>query len=145
VTAADRDAAALAALAGATGVTTRTADLEADPWPFPPATFDAVVVTNYLHRPLFPHLAAVLRPGGVLIYETFMQGNERFGKPSNPAFLLQSDELLDAFRDALAVAGFEQGGLGRPVRAVVQRICAVRDAVGRAELTAEDGADAEIG
>jgi SAM-dependent methyltransferase len=125
VTAVDRDAGALEALAGVPGVTTQCADLEGAPWPYRPGTFDAVVVTNYLHRPQFPFLAAALRPAGVLIYETFMVGNERFGKPSNPAFLLRPGELLEAFSGPLAVAGFEQGTAGRPPRAVVQRICAL--------------------
>ena len=126
VLAVDRDAEALATLAGDPGIETRRADLEGAPWPFDPAAFDAVVVTNYLHRPLFPHLAAALRPGGVLIYETFMLGNERFGKPSNPDFLLRPGELLEAFSGPLTVAGFEQGTVGQPPRAAVQRICAVR-------------------
>jgi len=133
VTAIDRDAAALATLAGVPGVTTQCADLEGAPWPCAPASFDAVVVTNYLHRPNFPDLVASLRPGGVLIYETFMAGNERYGKPSNPAFLLRPGELLEAFGGALAVTAFEQGTVGHPPRAVVQRLCALRDAPGRVE------------
>ena len=89
VQAADRDAAALAALRRIAGVQVHAADLEAGPWPFAGAAFDAIVVTNYLWRPLLPDLAASLAPDGVLIYETFGVGNEKFGKPSNPAFLLQ--------------------------------------------------------
>ena len=86
----------------------------------------AVVVANYLHRPLFDALAASLAPGGVLIYETFMQGNERYGKPSNPDFLLRPGELADAWRGRLEVVAFEQGRVARPKPAVVQRICALR-------------------
>jgi SAM-dependent methyltransferase len=72
------------------------ADLEAGAWPYEGRKFDAIVVTNYLHRPLFPVLVGSLEPGGMLIYETFARGNERFGKPSNPAFLLAPGELLEA-------------------------------------------------
>jgi SAM-dependent methyltransferase len=101
------------------------ADLESAPWPWPGKRFSAIVVTNYLHRPLFPRLAESLEEGGVLIYETFMAGNERYGRPSNPNFLLRPGELLEAF-GALTVAGFEQGVLERTKIAVVQRICVIR-------------------
>lgn len=106
------------------------ADLEdGSPWPFPGKKFAAMVVTNYLHRPLFPVLAGSLEQGGVLIYETFMAGNERYGKPSNPNFLLRPGELLEAFASLTAVA-FEQGIVERPKTAVVQRLCAVRGDAG---------------
>ena len=99
------------------------ADLEdGSPWPFGGQRFGAIVVTNYLHRPLLPTLAASLAEGGVLIYETFMLGNERYGRPSNPNFLLRPGELLQAF-GALTVLGFEQGATER---SVAQRICAIR-------------------
>ena len=102
------------------------ADLEdGSPWPFPRKRFAAIVVANYLHRPLFPILAESLEEGGVLIYETFMLGNERYGRPSNPNFLLRPGELLEAF-SALAIVAFEQGRVERPKTAVVQRLCAVR-------------------
>src|SRR5262245_3088915 len=97
VTAVDRDPAALAAVAGLAGVSPVEADLEGAPWPFGAGAFDGVIVANYLHRPLFDALAASLAPGGVLIYETFMQGNERYGRPSNPSFLLRPYELIDAW------------------------------------------------
>lgn len=126
VLAVDRDAEALATLAGIAGIETLAADLEGAPWPFPENAFGAIVVTNYLHRPQFPFIAAALRTGGVLLYETFMAGNERYGKPSNPAFLLAPGELLAAFCGPLLPAGFEQGVVGAPPRAVVQRLCAVR-------------------
>lgn len=126
VTAVDRDPAALAALATVPSVRTVQADLEGAPWPLGGAAFDGVVVTNYLHRPLFDALAASLAPGGVLIYETFMQGNERYGKPSNPDFLLRPGELGDAWRGRLEVVAFEQGRVARPKPAVVQRVCALR-------------------
>jgi SAM-dependent methyltransferase len=102
------------------------ADLEdGSPWPLAGERFEGIVVTNYLHRPLFPILREALAEGGVLIYETFMAGNERFGKPSNPAFLLRPGELLDAFGD-LAVRGFEEGRVDEPKPAMIQRLCAVR-------------------
>jgi SAM-dependent methyltransferase len=102
------------------------ADLEdGSPWPLPGERFEGIVVTNYLHRPLYPILAASLAPGGVLIYETFMLGNERFGKPSNPAFLLRPGELREAFKD-LTLKGFEEGELALPKPAMIQRLCATR-------------------
>jgi len=127
VVAMDRDAEALATLHEVTRVETRCLDLEdGAPWPFPPGQFGAVIVTNYLHRPLLPHMIDALAEGGVLIYETFMVGNERYGKPSNPAFLLRPGELLEAVRDRLAVVAFEQGGVDTPKPAVIQRLCAVK-------------------
>jgi SAM-dependent methyltransferase len=102
------------------------ADLEdGSPWPLPDERFEAVVVTNYLHRKLFARIQNSLQPGGVLIYETFMLGNERFGKPSNPAFLLLPGELLGAFPE-LTVKGFEEGAVEMPKPAMIQRLCAVR-------------------
>ena len=89
--------------------------------------FDGIVVTNYLHRPLLPLIAAILAPGGVLIYETFRIGNESYGKPSNPAFLLQPAELLDFARaEGLHIISFEDGFCATPKPAMVQRICAIR-------------------
>lgn len=122
VTGIDRDARALAPLA-ALGRTI-TADIENGPWPLAGETFDAVVVTNYLWRPLLTTLVDSVAPGGVLICETFAQGNERFGKPSNPAFLLQPGELLWAC-SALRVVAYEDGLLDGPPRRV-QRIAAQR-------------------
>ena len=129
VVALERDPAALAALAGIAGVEPVAVDLEdGSPWPLPDtARFAAVIVTNYLHRPLLPRLVAALAPGGVLLYETFAQGNENIGKPSNPAFLLAPGELLDAVRGALRVVAFEDGYTALPRPAFVQRICAVRE------------------
>lgn len=106
------------------GVRFVQADLEGGhPWPFPGERFGAIVVTNYLHRPLLPVLAGALAPDGVLIYETFMAGNERFGRPSNPAYLLRPGELLEAFGH-LAVIAFEQGFCKVPRPAMRQRLCA---------------------
>ena len=108
------------------GVRFVQADLEEREWPFPNERFAAIVVTNYLHRPLLPILASSLEPDGILIYETFMAGNERYGKPSNPRFLLQPGELLQAFGAPLRVLAFEQGRITAPKAAVIQRLCAAR-------------------
>lgn len=97
VTAVDCDAALLAPLAGL--VATLQADLEADPWPLPGRQFDAVVVTNYLWRPLFPALKAAVAPGGLLIYETFALAQAALGRPRRPEFLLLPGELIDVLRD----------------------------------------------
>lgn len=108
------------------GVRFLQADLEdGSPWPLPGERFQGIVVTNYLHRPLFPVLEDALAPGGVLIYETFMLGNERYGKPSNPAFLLRPGELWQAF-GGLQVIAFEQGYAAQPKPAMMQRLCAGR-------------------
>ncbi len=92
--------------------------------------YNGIVVTNYLHRPLLRPLAATLAPAGILIYETFMAGKERFGRPRNPEFLLRPGELLDAF-SALTIVAFEQGEIARPRPAMIQRISAVAGPVGR--------------
>jgi SAM-dependent methyltransferase len=129
VTAIDRDAAALATMDGEPNIVTVAADIENAAWPLAAdAAFAAVVVTNYLHRPLFPHLLHALVPGGVLIYETFAQGNETVGKPSNPAFLLKPGELLDAVRGPLRIVAFQDGFLADPRPAFIQRVCAVKEA-----------------
>ena len=127
VTALDRDREALAALAGVPGVTTVCADLEdGSPWPLEARRFAGIVVTNYLHRPLFRKLIDALAPAGVLVYETFMAGEEGYGKPSNPDFLLAPGELLAVFGRELTVAAFEQGRAERPKAAMIQRLCALR-------------------
>ena len=124
VTALDRDT---SALAPHPGIEIVQADLEdGSPWPLPGRTFAAVVVTNYLHRPLFPALLDALAPGGVLLYETFMEGNERFGEPSRPAFLLKDGELLDLVRGRLSVTAYEARMISEPKMAMVQRIAARR-------------------
>jgi SAM-dependent methyltransferase len=125
VTAVDRDAAALAPLGEC--AQTLVADLESGPWPLEGREFDAVLVTHYLWRALLPRLAQALAPGGVLIYETFAQGNERYGKPSNPDFLLRPGELLQAFA-ALRVVAYEDGtekSDGATALRCVQRIVAL--------------------
>jgi len=106
-----------------------TADLENAGWPLrEDEKFAAVVVTNYLHRPLFPYLFDALAPGGVLLYETFAVGNERFGKPSNPAFLLNRGELLEAVHGRLRVIAYQDGFINVPRASCVQRICAAAPA-----------------
>ena len=124
VLAVDRDEVALAMLSSVAGIDTQRADLEQDAWPFGDTRFDAIVVTHYLHRPLLGPLLDALDPRGVLLYETFAQGNEAFGRPANPDFLLQPDELLERFGSALRVIAFEQGQFDQPFPAVIQRICA---------------------
>jgi SAM-dependent methyltransferase len=122
VTGVDRDAMALATLDGVGE--TIVADVENGPWPLAGRQFDAVIVTNYLWRPLFPAIAAAVAPGGVLLHETFAQGNETVGKPSRPDFLLAPGELLRAYAQ-LRVVAFEDGFREAPPR-FVQRIAAVR-------------------
>jgi len=127
VVAVDRDAQALARLATIAGVRAVHADLEHGAWPLWEQRFDAVVVTRYLHRPRIGQVVDCVAANGVLLYETFAQGNEAFGKPSNPDFLLAPGELLDIVRERLRVVAFEQGveviDGARPT--VVQRIAAV--------------------
>ena len=135
VTALDRDTAGVADLAGQAdvkaGVEIVAADLEdGSPWPLAGRRFAAIVVVNYLHRPLFPALIDALAPGGVLIWQTFARGNERFGRPANPDFLLRPGELLDAVRGRLTVVAYEHGEIASPRPAVIQRICAVADGAG---------------
>lgn len=123
VTGVDRDAAAVAPLKGIAEIV--AADIENGPWPLAGRRFDAVVVTNYLWRPLWPALRASLAEGGVLVYETFTAGNETVGRPSNPDFLLRPGELLQ-LAAGLRVVAFEDGFLAGPER-FVQRIAAVRE------------------
>ena len=131
VEAVDRDTAGLGELSALGGVHVRQADLEAGEWPYEQRKFSGIVITNYLFRPRLPALLATLADPGVLIYETFMIGNERYGKPSNPGFLLQSQELLEwAQGGGLSVVAFEEGYVDLPKPAMVQRLCAVRGAVG---------------
>ena len=126
VTALDRDAAALHGLRDQAECI--EADIEANPWPLPGRQFDAVLVTHYLHRPLWPLLQAALAPGGLLIYETFAIGNETVGRPQNPAFLLRPGELLRACT-GLRVLAYEDGFANDPPR-FVQRIVALREPLG---------------
>lgn len=135
VLALDRDPDALARAAGA-GIATLQADLESDDpvlgWPFAANRFAGIVVTNYLHRPLFPHILASLAPRGALIYETFALGNAQYGRPANPNFLLEPGELLELMRIhqqfRLRVVAYEDGYVAAPKPAMVQRICVIKAA-----------------
>ena len=124
VTGVDRDAAALAPLSNCAEVI--VADIEQGAWPLAQRRFDAIVVTNYLWRPLWPMLRAALAEGGVLIYETFADGQQHVGRPSRPEFLLRHGELLHATQGLRCVA-FEDGFLDHPPR-FVQRVVAVAPA-----------------
>ena len=123
VTAVDRDSAALDTLGSI--AETVEADVEDGPWPLAGRQFAAVIVTNYLWRPLFPRILACVAPGGVLLHETFAQGNETVGKPSRPDFLLAPGELLRAYASELRTLAYEDGFLDAPPR-FVQRIAAIR-------------------
>ena len=157
----DRAQAAIESIAiPATACEAVVADIENAPWPFAGRQFDAVVVTNYLWRPLMPILLNSLAPGGVLIYETFTQGNGTVGKPSRPDFLLRSGELLEVCK-GLRVVAFEDGFLEgapsgppasldqvtpgpahRAAQRFVQRIAAVREVAGTTGLSqAQNGAE----
>lgn len=133
VLAVDRDAEALERAKGA-GISTLQIDLEGTdgqvpPWPFEAGRFAGIVVTNYLHRPLMANLMGCLALGGVLLYETFACGNERYGKPSNPDFLLRPGELIDIVRGTAGVRiiAYEDGYVVLPKQAMVQRICARKE------------------
>ena len=125
VTAVDVDPACTASLAAEPGVEFLEVDLESAAWPLDGRKFDAVIVVHYLHRPLLPRLTEVLAPGGVLLYETFARGNEQFGRPRNPDFLLRPRELIEAFSE-LRIVAFEDGYVASPHPAMIQRIAAVR-------------------
>ena len=126
VTAIDRDISKVNTIQGVQAI---RADLEAGlPWPLSGQRFGAVVVTNYLHRPLFSVLVESLQADGVLLMETFALGNERFGRPSNPDFLLQPNELLAqvALAHGLTVVAYEFGVEHGDTSAVRQRLCALK-------------------
>jgi SAM-dependent methyltransferase len=125
VTAIDIDLAGVADLDGAAGTELIKADLERASWPLPGRRFAAVVVTNYLWRPLFRDILLSLAPGGLLLYESFAQGNARFGRPKNPDFLLAPGELLTLVRGQLHVVAYEHGIVEHPRPAALQRLAAV--------------------
>ncbi len=126
VVAVDRTLDGMADLAADPQLELLQADLEADPWPLGGRRFGGIVVTNYLHRPLLPILADSLSSGGVLVYETFAVGQEAYGRPSNPDFLLRPNELIEAFRSSLSILAFEHGLVDGERPAVIQRIVAAR-------------------
>jgi SAM-dependent methyltransferase len=109
------------------GVTWRQCDLENGAWPFAGQQFAGIVAVNYLHRPLFSAILQALAPGGVLIYETFALGQEQYGHPRNPDFLLLPRELLELVRGRLRVVAYEDVLESGPPPARRQRLCAVRD------------------
>ena len=122
VTAVDRD---VSGLPHHPDIERLQADLEdGSPWPLGERRFGAVVVTNYLHRPLMPRLLEAVV--GVLLYQTFMDGNERFGRPSNPDHLLRDGELLELVRGRFSVIAYEARLISEPAMAMVQRIAARR-------------------
>jgi len=108
---------------------TITADLEdGSSWPLAGRAFAGIIVSNYLHRPLFPHLLDAIEPDGLLIYETFARGNEDFARPRNPDHLLLSGELLELVRGRLQVVAYEHGRIDKgALPGVTQRICAVNN------------------
>ena len=121
----DRDLSGIGDLAGKRNVEQMMADLEYPvPWPLQGRKFAGVIVTNYLWRPILPNVVDCVSRDGLLIYETFASGNERFGKPSNPNFLLEPGELVEAVRGKLTVIAYEHATLREPDR-VVARIAAV--------------------
>ena len=122
----DRDATALASLRESAvrthlAVDTESVDLETDTSPLDVSRYDLIVVVHYLHRPLFPHLVAALRPGGVLVYETFTSAQARRGKPTNPAFLLQPGELISLASGLTLLATREGTFENRDVASLVAR------------------------
>ena len=136
VVAVDRNQDAVDALAKIEGVTAHMQDLEdGTPWPFTPGRFSGVIVANYLYRPILPDIAAAVAPGGVLIYETFAIGNERFGRPRNPDFLLRPGELIEMAAGRLAIIAYECGIDREPSIRSVQRICATVSAIDVPKVT----------
>jgi SAM-dependent methyltransferase len=124
----DRNITAVADLAADEHAELIACDLEdGRPWPLGERTFDGVLVTNYLYRPLMKSIVSAVAPGGVLIYETFAHGNQAFGRPSNPDFLLQREELLNFARPQLQVVAFEDIVCGALKPAAIQHIVAIRE------------------
>lgn len=129
VTALDRDLSGLDDLPPTPALERLQADLEdGSPFPLAARRFEGVLVTNYLFRPLLPALVSAVAPGGALLYETFALGNERFGRPSNPDFLLRPGELIEAVRGQLRILAYEDLVVAEPRPAAVQRIAAHRAA-----------------
>jgi SAM-dependent methyltransferase len=126
VVAADLDVSGLGDLGSVTGIEIMGVDLETGRWPFGERQFAGIIVANYLHRPHFPHMIAALEPSGVLLVDTFGEGNERYGRPRNPAFLLQPLELWEAFGRSLQIVAWEHVREEQPRPAIRQRLCAVK-------------------
>jgi SAM-dependent methyltransferase len=126
VDAVDRDLSLSEPVRATPGVVWRAHDLEGQPWPFAPDTYQGVVVTNYLYRPLLPDLIDVLVEGGVLIYATFSMGQEAYGRPRNPLHLLMPGELLEAVRGRMRVVAYEDVLEVGDAPSRVQRLCAIK-------------------
>ena len=121
VLAVDRDVSVLDPLVGTKNFTLECRDLEGEPWPYAPERFGAIVVTNYLHRPLFPHFWESLRPGGHFVTETFTRANrELWGRPSRSAHFLEEGELLHLTPEGARIIAFESGETSRGL--AVERI-----------------------
>jgi SAM-dependent methyltransferase len=126
VLAVDQDISAIQKLQNSS-IQVRQLDLEGAVWPLEGQEFAGIVVSNYLYRPFLGKLPDMLQEDGVLIYETFAEGNGRFGKPSNPNFLLKTGELLTlAEYSSLKVIAYEDIYVDQPKPAMIQRICAVK-------------------
>ncbi|UUX51416.1 class I SAM-dependent methyltransferase [Nisaea acidiphila] len=126
----DQDISRVADMAADARVELVASDLEAGrPWPLKERTFGCVIVTNYLHRPIMTDIIGAVAPGGLLLYETFAMGNEAFGRPSNPDFLLHREELLILCGPELRVIAFEDLTVAAPRPACIQRIAAVREKI----------------
>lgn len=127
VTFVDRDVSGVRDLVGRQGAEIVEADLEAGgPWPLGGRRFAGVIVANYLWRPILPAIVAAVAPGGILIYETFAEGNEAFGRPRNPEFLLRTGELFEAVRGTLRILAYGQCVRDAQSPAVIQHIAATR-------------------
>ena len=128
VTALDYDISQLKDITNTKNLKTIEHNLEgSSPWPFASQAFDGIVVTNYLHRPLFPKIVESLAHKGVLIYQTFAVGNEEYGRPRNPEYLLSDDELLKVFGKHLHVVQYSYGFIKQPSPAVMQSICCINN------------------
>jgi SAM-dependent methyltransferase len=128
VDAIDRNELCVAPMAGMKNIQIKIIDLETGHFPSnKEPQYDGIIVCRYLHRPLLSLLPDLLKPGGVLIYETFMVGQERYGKPSNPDYLLRPDELFVLYSPKLSIIAFEQGEKSKPPPAFMQRICVVKN------------------
>ena len=101
-------------------------DLERATWPMEGDLYDIVLVSNYLYRPHLINIIELVSPGGFLVYETFGDGNERFGKPSNPNFLLKSGELRSSVGDDFVIIEDFFGEVEEPQHAVKSRLFARR-------------------
>ncbi len=128
VTFLDRDISAVSDLSDHAGATCLEIDLEVGaPFPLRAHSFGAVIVTCYLHRPILPDILNTVAPGGILLYETFAQGNQAYGHPAREAYLLNEGELLDAVRHRFTVRAYEHGYDATPKPGIRQRICAIRN------------------